>query len=179
MPKFERTPEAVSNAACLLRELSIEQCKLSSLSKNRRNARTHSKRQIQAIADSIRAFGFANPILIDENGLILAGTGRAAAAELLGLQSVPTIKIADLSEAQQRAFILAENKLAQRAGWDRELLALELGELSIQLPDLGFSVELTGFENGEVEAILTDVEETRREAVMMRSFRHPVIPSAV
>jgi len=126
---------------------------------NPRNARTHSKRQVQAIAESIKAFGFANPVLVDDDDMILAGHGRFQAAKLLGLDAVPAIRISQLTEAQKRAFVLADNKLAERSGWDREPLAVELGELSVMLPDLGLSVDLTGFEVGEIDAILTDVEE--------------------
>ena len=93
--------------------------------------------------------------------MILAGIGRGKAAELLGLDHVPVIRISALSDAQKRALVLAENKLAERAGWDRDLLAIELAELSMLLPDLGLTVELTGFEIGEIDAILTDVEENR------------------
>jgi ParB-like chromosome segregation protein Spo0J len=82
---------------------------------------------VKAIAESIQAFGFTTPVLIDDDGMILAGHGRLQAARLLGLEKVPAIRISALSEAQKRAFILAENKLAERAGWDRELLAVELG----------------------------------------------------
>jgi DNA modification methylase len=96
--------------------------------------------------------------------MILAGHGRVAAAKLLGLHRVPTIQIANLSEAHKRALVLAENKLVERAGWNRELLAVELRELCVVLPDLGLSIDLTGFEVAEVDAILTDVEEYRAAA---------------
>jgi DNA modification methylase len=139
----------------------VEHRPLSGLKPNPRNARTHSKRQIKAIAESIRAFGFTNPVLVDDEGMILAGHGRFAAAKLLGLEQVPTIRIANLNEAEKRAYVLADNKLAERAGWDRSLLAVELGELSVFLPERGMSVDLTGFEVGEVDAILADVEEAK------------------
>src|SRR4051812_37148647 len=87
------------------------------LKPNLRNARTHSKRQIQAIADSIRTFGFTNPILVDEHGMVLAGHGRLAAAKLLGLEQVPIVAIESMGEAQKRAYVLADNALAARAGW--------------------------------------------------------------
>jgi DNA modification methylase len=142
-----------------LRDLAVEQHKVSNLLPNSRNARLHSKRQVHAIAESIRQFGFTTPILVDDDGMILAGHGRLQAAKLLGLDRVPVITISALTDAQKRALVLADNKLAERAGWDRELLAVELGELSILLPDLGLSVELTGFEVGEIDSILADVEE--------------------
>ncbi|SDG08342.1 site-specific DNA-methyltransferase [Sulfitobacter delicatus] len=105
------------------------------------NARTHSEAQVALIAGSIRAFGFNNPVLVDGANGIIAGHGRVLAARQLGLTEVPVIELAHLTDAQKRAYILADNKLAEQAGWDRELLALELGdlgELGIDLEDLGF-----------------------------------------
>ena len=133
---------------------------------NPRNARTHSKRQIRQIADSIHAFGFTNPILVDENGLVLAGHGRLAAAKQLGLESVPTLSIERLTDAQKRAYVLADNRLAEKAGWDRNLLAVELGELAVLLPalDLDWSIEVTGFVGGEIEVLAHDQAEERTEA---------------
>src|SRR6056297_3107275 len=92
-----------------------------------RNPRTHSKDQIRQIADSIRTFGWTNPVLIDEAGGVLAGHGRIEAAKLLGLDEVPVIRLDHMSAAEKRAYILADNKLAENAGWDEELLAIELG----------------------------------------------------
>jgi DNA modification methylase len=140
-------------------ELKIDPIKTTDLKANSRNARTHSKKQVAAIAESIKAFGFTNPILIDDDGVILAGHGRFAAAKVLGLDQVPAIRLSELSEPQKRAYVLADNKLAERAGWDRELLTVELGELAIMLPDVGLSVELTGFEIGEIDALAVDGEE--------------------
>jgi hypothetical protein len=114
------------------------------------NARTHSKKQIEQIAASIRKFGFNNPVLVDDNGQIVAGHGRVEAAKLLGLAAVPTLRLSHLSPAEQRAYVLADNKLAEKAGWDRELLAIELQGLI----DLDFEVEVTGFEIPEIELIL-------------------------
>ena len=96
-----------------------------------RNARTHPKRQVEQIAASIRAYGFTNPILIDADGAIIAGHGRLLAAKAVGLAEVPTIELPHLSEAQQRALRIADNKIALGAGWDLELLKLELGELAV------------------------------------------------
>ena len=107
-----------------------------------RNARTHSKKQLRLIADSIRAFGFTNPVLVDGSGQVIAGHGRLAAAQSLGLTQVPTLQIDWLSPEQQRAYVLADNRLAEKAGWDKELLALELGELS----DFEIDITLTGFD---------------------------------
>ena len=90
-----------------------------------RNARTHSKKQIRQIANSIERFGFTNPVLIGDNGLIIAGHGRVEAAKLLKIERVHILRLSHLSDAERRAYILADNKLAQNAGWDREILAIE------------------------------------------------------
>src|SRR4029077_4424522 len=123
------------------------------------NARTHSKRQIRQIADSIERFGFTNPVLIDEAGEIIAGHGRVEAAKLLGLSGVPALRVSHLSAAEKRAYVLADNKLAAKAGWDRELLAIELQGLI----DLDFEVELTGFEIPEIDIILEDADAAKAE----------------
>ena len=115
-----------------------------------RNARTHSRKQVRQIADSIRAFGFTNPVLVDATGEVIAGHGRLAAAQLLGLAHVPTLCLDWLSDAEQRAYVIADNRLAERAGWDRSLLAMELGELC----DLEIDETLTGFDLAEIELIL-------------------------
>src|ERR1700738_2924732 len=101
---------------------------------NKRNSRTHSKKQIRQIANSIRRFGWTYPILVDETGLVLAGHGRYAAALELGLREVPVIAVSGLSDAEKRALALADNKIAANAGWDRKLLAAELGDLAALLP---------------------------------------------
>src|SRR5580704_15410563 len=90
------------------------------------NARTHSRKQIRQIAESIKRFGFTNPVLIDDAGQIIAGHGRVEAAKLIGLAAVPVLRISHLSEVEKRAYILADNRLAEKAGWDREILAIEL-----------------------------------------------------
>jgi DNA modification methylase len=115
-----------------------------------RNARTHSAAQVSQIAGSIREFGFTNPVLLDGAGGILAGHGRVLAAEMLGLKRVPTIDLAHLSEAQRRAYVIADNQLALNAGWNRELLAVDMGELKAE----GFDVGLVGFKASELEDIL-------------------------
>ena len=119
------------------------------------NARTHSKKQIREIAKSIKRFGFYNPVLIDDGGQIIAGHGRAEAAKLLDLSAVPTVRLSHLSEAERRAYILADNRLAEKAGWDREILAIELQALI----DLDFEVELTGFETAEIDLCLEEARE--------------------
>jgi DNA modification methylase len=112
-----------------------------------RNARTHSKKQIKQIAASIERFGFTNPVLVSDDGEIIAGHGRVEAAKLLGLQTVPTLVLSHLSEAERRAYVLADNKLALNAGWDRDILAIELQGLI----DLDFDMELTGFSISEID----------------------------
>jgi DNA modification methylase len=119
------------------------------------NARTHSPKQIRQIAKSIKRFGFCNPVLTDDNNQIVAGHGRVSAAKQLGIDAVPVVRLSHLSEAEKRAYILADNKLAERAGWDRELLAIELQGLV----DLNFEIDLTGFETAEIDFILEDARE--------------------
>jgi DNA modification methylase len=133
---------------------------LSRLKPYKGNARTHSKKQIQQIADSIARFGFNVPILTNDDDQIIAGHARAEAAKLLGLAAVPSLRLSHLSPAEQRAFVLADNKLAQNAGWDREMLAIELQGLV----DLDFEVELTGFETPEIDIILEDGDGAKAEA---------------
>ena len=130
----------------------IERVEIASLCPSPHNARTHSPRQIKQIQRSIEHFGFTNPILIDEAGQILAGHGRVEAAKRMGWTTVPVIPIAHLSEAQKRAYIIADNELAAKAGWDKDVLAIELQGLV----DLKVDLELTGFEGGEIDIILGD-----------------------
>ena len=117
-----------------------------------RNARTHSRKQLRQIADSIRRFGFTNPVLIDGENRILAGHGRVEAARELDMATVPCLRVDHLSAAEKRAYVLADNKLAQNAGWDEELLALELKELVAA--DLDFDVGITGFSIAEVDQLI-------------------------
>lgn len=135
-----------------MQQYKIEQLDLQALKPNPRNARTHSKKQIHQIAASIKEFGFTNPILVDRDGVIIAGHGRAAAAKKLNLGTVPVLRIEHLTEAQKRAYVLADNRLAEKAGWDKEILRIELGELAVM--DLSFELELTGFETAEIDAII-------------------------
>jgi len=120
-----------------------------------RNARTHSDEQVAQIAASIKEFGWTNPILVDGDNGIIAGHGRLAAARKLGNTEVPVIELTGLSEAQKRAYILADNKLALNAGWDIDLLAEELKELQ----DLNFDLELTGFSDKELADFLAEEVE--------------------
>jgi ParB-like chromosome segregation protein Spo0J len=129
-----------------MRNLSIEQTPILALKAQDRNARTHTKRQIRQIANCIERFGFTNPILIDDNLQILAGHGRVKAAKVVGMTTVPTIRLSDMSEAERKAYVIADNAITLKAGWDREILAIEMQELI----DVGFEVELTGFETAAV-----------------------------
>ena len=115
-----------------------------------RNSRTHSDEQVAQIAASIKEFGFLNPIIIDGENGIIAGHGRLLAAQKLGIDEVPIVEAAHLTEAQKRAYVIADNKLALNAGWDYEMLALELGELG----ELGFDLGLTGFDEDEIAALM-------------------------
>jgi len=139
-------------------------CPVSAVALNRikphpHNPRTHSKKQIRQIADSIQAIGFAAPVLIDEHGMLLAGHGRLEAAKLLRLKQIPAVVIEGLSEARKRALLLADNRIAQSAGWDREQLADELLSLPELLASDGLEISITGFEPAEVDALLTDFED--------------------
>ena len=117
------------------------------------NSRTHSDEQVIQIASSIKEFGFTNPILTDGENGIIAGHGRLMAAKKLGLKEVPTIELSHLSEAQKKAYIIADNKLALNSGWDDAMLAIEFAELE----EFGFDLELTGFSLEEIAAF--EVEE--------------------
>ncbi len=140
--------------------LGIEHRPLDALIPYARNARTHSEAQVALIAGSIREYGFVNPILVDGASGIIAGHGRLLAARKLGLASVPVIELGHLSEAQKRAYVLADNRLAEQAGWDRELLALEVADLDA----LGIDLATLGFEAGEIDALLRgDAPDPREE----------------
>jgi DNA modification methylase len=130
--------------------LAIEYRKPDDLRPYDRNSRTHSKSQVETLARSIREYGFTNPILLDEDGVIIAGHGRLQAARAVGLEQVPTITLRGLSEAQRRALVLADNRIALDAGWDIDLLKLELADLR----DDGFDLSLTGFSLEEIDSLL-------------------------
>jgi DNA modification methylase len=133
-------------------ELKITYLPIASLKPRSRNPRTHTKKQIRQIADSIKRFGFTNPILVDNDNTIIAGHGRVEAAEILQIETVPVIYLADLSEAEIRAYVIADNKLAENAGWDRDMLAIELQGL-LEL-NLDFDLTITGFEAPEIDILL-------------------------
>jgi len=130
--------------------MKIEKLKTADLVPYARNSRTHSDAQVSQIAGSIREFGFTNPVLIDADNGIIAGHGRVMAAQKLGLDKVPCICLAHLTETQKRAYIIADNKLALNAGWDEEMLGLELTDLR----EVDFDLGLTGFNADEIEAAL-------------------------
>ena len=141
--------------------MQVEQLELGRLIPYVNNSRTHSEEQVAQVAASIREFGFTNPILIDESDSIIAGHGRLMAAQKLGLDEVPCIRLAHLSDAQKKAYVIADNKLALNAGWDDDLLALELGSLK----ELDFDLALTGFDAGELEALFDDDGEAYAEGL--------------
>ncbi len=138
----------------------IELVPIADLKSYERNPRTHTRKQIRQIAKSIKRFGFNNPVLIDDHNQIIAGHGRVDAAKLLGLSEVPTRRLSHMSQDDVRAYIIADNKLADEGGWDREVLVTELKCLI----DLNFDVEVLGFDLGEIEVLLEDTDEAKREA---------------
>lgn len=152
------------------RDLKVEQRAIDRLIPYCRNSRTHSDAQVAQIAGSIRAFGWTNPVLVDGDNGIIAGHGRVLAARKLGLAEVPCIEIRDMTEAQKRAYVIADNKLAENAGWDKELLALELGELKAD----GFDLDLIGFDVEDLGKLLepdakiglTDDDDAREVAAV-------------
>ena len=124
-----------------------------------RNARTHSEAQVELIAGSIREYGFTNPVLVDGENGIIAGHGRVMAARQLGMSKIPVIELAHLTEAQKKAYILADNKLAEQAGWDKDLLAIEVADLTA----LGVDLTGIGFDATEIDALLGRTEPDPRE----------------
>jgi DNA modification methylase len=140
--------------------MKIENTAVRELRPHPKNARTHSRKQIKQIAKSIDKFGFCNPVLVDDANQIIAGCGRWEAGKLLGLDVVPTCRLSHLSEAEKRAYILADNRLAELAGWDKEILAIELQGLI----ELDVDVELTGFEMAEIDLILEEAREASNVA---------------
>jgi len=136
----------------LLQKLEVAEREIVGLKPYAGNARTHSKKQLQQIARSIEEFGFINPVLVDSEGQIIAGHGRVDAAKLLGRTSIPTIRLEHLSPAQVRAYIITDNRLAELAGWDDEILAIELQVLSTL--NLDFALEITGFETTEIDLLI-------------------------
>lgn len=138
-------------------EMHITSISVEKLKPYKNNARTHSAKQIQQIAGSIKQFGFMNPVLVDGKNRIMAGHGRVEAAKKLGMKEVPVISSDHLSEDQIRAFILADNKIAANAGWDKDLLSVELTHLSNI--DLGFDMEIIGFDTTEIDLIIDAIPQ--------------------
>ena len=145
-----------------VRDLTVEHLGISTLKPYARNARTHTKKQIRQIAASIETFGWTNPILIDEDRQIVAGHGRLEAAKLLGLEEIPAIRLSDLSEAQVRAYVIADNRLAELAGWDEELLSIELKALCEI--ELDFDIEVIGFNTAEIDGLVLGPTEADDDA---------------
>jgi DNA modification methylase len=131
---------------------------------NKRNARTHSKKQIKQVANSIRRFGWTSPIVADEDLQIICGHARFEAAKELGLKDVPVLVVRGLSDAEKRALALADNKIAANAGWDRSVLAAELGELAALLPEYNLDIDITGFEPAEIDGLIADFGESEESA---------------
>jgi DNA modification methylase len=144
-----------------LPELSVVYQAVGNLEVYSHNARTHSRHQIRQIAASIKTFGFTNPVLIDHNDTIIAGHGRVEAAKLLGIEKVPTIRLESLTDAQIRAYVLADNRLAEKAGWEKSILAIELQHLLTISTDL--DVTVTGFEVPEIDLIIQEAKTTKQD----------------
>lgn len=130
------------------------------------NSRTHSEQQVQQVAASIQEFGFTNPILIDDESGIIAGHGRLQAAQLLGLDNVPTITLTGLTERQRKAYVIADNQLALNAGWDIDSLKLEIDNLT----ELDFDITLLGFDDDLLQSILDENEKETKEGEEQVSF---------
>lgn len=154
--------------------MQIEQLKTEDLLSYARNSRTHSEAQVDQIAASIKEFGFTNPVLIDNENQIIAGHGRVMAARKLKLEEVPCIRLGHLTETQKRAYVIADNKLALNAGWDDELLALEIAELK----DEDFDINLLGFSKEELKELnanfLNDINKEIDEEKYTRKVDAPI-----
>ncbi len=153
-----------------VRQLTVEYRPVGSLQPDPRNARTHPKRQLDQLRASILQFGFTNPILADEAGVLIAGHGRLLAAKDVGLAEVPVIELAGLNEAEKKALRLADNKIALNAGWDLEILKLELADIASL--DVDFDLSLTGFTSGEIDVVLKAANDPDDEVIPAV----PVIP---
>jgi DNA modification methylase len=146
----------MTNVVCS--KLAVEYQPIDRLAPFPTNARTHSKPQIRQIAASIKQFGFTNPILVDSQNIIIAGHGRVAAAKLLGMEHIATIRLEGLTKDQIRAYVVADNRLAEKAGWDKSILAIELQHLLTL--DLDFDATITGFEIADIDLV---IHESRKE----------------
>ena len=155
--------QSIARANPSTRPLVVEYRPTSALKPDPRNARTHPKRQIEQLVSSIREFGFTNPILIDEVDVIIAGHGRLRAAKELALAEVPAITLEGLTDAEKKALRLADNKIALNAGWDLEILKLELDEIGTL--DIDFDLSLTGFSSGEIDVVLKAANDPDDEVI--------------
>lgn len=142
----------MTTAAPIRVHTALETLPIDTLVPYARNSRTHSPEQVAQIAASIREFGFTNPVLIDDAGGIIAGHGRVLGARAVGLAEVPCLRLAGLTDAQKRAYVIADNKLALNAGWDDALLALEMRDLQ----GMDFDLDLLGFDLSDVERLLAE-----------------------
>lgn len=139
--------------------MKIEKIGIEKLIPYAKNARTHNDEQVTQIAASIKEFGFNNPVLIDKDNGIIAGHGRLEAAKKLKIKEIPCVRLEHLTEAQKKAYIIADNKLALNAGWDEELLKLSINELE----ELNFDIDLVGFNESELDNLFNDEVETEKE----------------
>lgn len=158
----------------------IEQVPVADLKPYENNARVHDEAQVKQIADSITAFGFNAPVLIDGDGTIIAGHGRVMAAQLLGLEAVPAVRLLHLTPDQRRAYIIADNKIALNSSWDSDLLTLELDELQ----GLGIDMELLGFSDDDFtedvdghEAVEVDGGEAKFDGAAENPYAQQFAPS--
>lgn len=168
-PREERNPTAPVIPRVL--DAAVVWQSTTALTPAARNARAHPESQLQRLAAAIQSFGFTAPILVDETGTVLAGHARLAAAQRLGMAEVPTLKVSGLTPAQRRAYVIADNRLAELAGWDRKALALELTELV----DLGFEIELTGFGMAEADILVLGGEAESKESPPPEPSSEPAV----
>ncbi len=141
----------------------IRRASVTTLRAHPANAHVHSKKQIAQIAQSIRQFGVTVPLIVDENNVILAGHGRWLAAKYLRLRELPVVVLSGLTDAERRAYLLADNKLVENAGWDRKALAVELSQLAPLLAKAGLNIELTGFEPAEIDSLMGDLVDPEQD----------------
>lgn len=152
------------NPATRVRVPDVQVIDIESLKPSKRNARTHSKKQVQQIADSMLRLGkWTHALLVDEQGNLIAGHARLMAASTLGLKVAPVIVMDGLSDPEKRALALADNKIAANAGWDRKILATEFADLGILMPECGLSLEITGFEAAEIDSFMGDLVDSENE----------------
>ena len=137
----------------------LEKISIEDLIPYARNSRTHSDEQVAQIAASIKEFGFTNPVLIDNDNGIIAGHGRVLAGRKLKLKEIPCLRLGHLTDAQKKAYVIADNKLALNSGWDAEMLKLEINELN----DLEFNLEIIGFDSSELANLFDELQEEEKE----------------